>query len=194
MLRDIDVTEMLNCLSSDSFYTDFFQKNELIGEVYTTFAKLPSAGQKFLYTYDLLKKYNKLPMQCKLTNPKSNKKACKIRADANVEFQKKNYASALCEYNKSVMTAKIDSKDYALALANRSATLYYLEEYDACIYDIHRALANKYPIELAYKLYEREMKCLTHMGKLSQAKFKFKVSTYIKLNTIMKSNNKLFFF
>ena len=31
------------------------------------------------------------------------------------------------------MTAKIDSEDYALALANRSAALYYLEEYDDCI-------------------------------------------------------------
>ncbi|KAL4149295.1 hypothetical protein QTP88_003274 [Uroleucon formosanum] len=156
------------------FYMECFHKKEMMGEVYVAFAKLPTAGDKFLYTYNLLKKYKKLPTECKLTNPKNNKKAQKIRAEANVEFQNAEFNSALYGYNKSVMTAKIDTKDYALALANRSAALYHLEEYNACIQDIHRALTNKYPIELSYKLYEREVKCLKYMGKIPQAKLKFK--------------------
>ncbi|XP_026809754.1 SET and MYND domain-containing protein 4-like [Rhopalosiphum maidis] len=173
MFCDFDM-KMFNRDTNDLFYTDCFQKNGTMGEVYVAFAKLPTAGDKFLYTYNLLKKYEKLPVVCKLTNPKNNEKARKIRADANVKFQNRDYTSALYEYNKSVMTAKIDSQDYVLALANRSAALYYLEEYEACIHDIHQALAKKYPTELAYKLYEREVKCLEHMGKTSQAKLKFK--------------------
>lgn len=177
MFCDCDVMKMfkndiLSC-TNDLFYTDCFLKNENMGEVYITFAKLPTAGDKFLYTYNLLKEYKKLPMECKLTNPKNNKKARKIREDANVKFQNRDYISAFCEYNKSVMTAKIDSKDYVLAVANRSAALYYLEEYEDCIHDIHQALDKKYPTELAYKLYEREVKCLKLIGKTSQAKLKF---------------------
>lgn len=163
-------------LKNDLFFTDSFQQKGIMGEVYMTFAKKSTAESKFLYTYDLLKKDNKLPTKCLLINEKNNKKASKIRAQANVQFQNKNYVSALCDYNKSVMIAKNDSQDYALALANRSAALYYLEEYDACICDIHHALVAKYPNELTYKLYEREVKCLEKMGKLSQAKLKFKVS------------------
>lgn len=90
--------------------------------------------------------------------------------------------SALCEYNKSVMTAKIDSQEYALALANRSAALYHLEEYDDCIRDVHHALAAQYPNEIAYKLYDREIKCLQKMGKISLAELKFDVGvicTYV---------------
>jgi len=158
------------------YYMECFQKKEMMGEVYVAFAKQPTAEEKFLYTYNLLKKYNKLPSELKLTNPKNNKKAQTIRFNANVTFHSAEFHSALYEYNTSVMTAKIDSEDYALALANRSAVLYHLEEYDACIQDIHRALTNKYPIERSYKLYEREVKCLKYMGKLSEAKLKYKVS------------------
>ncbi|XP_025204089.1 SET and MYND domain-containing protein 4-like isoform X2 [Melanaphis sacchari] len=186
--------EMLNHdvlpYTNDLYYTDCFQKNEIMGEVYIAFAKLPTAADKFLYTYNILKKYNKLPMECKLTNPKCNKKARLIRADANVKFQNKDYISAFCEYNKCVMTAKIDSKDFVFALANRSAALYYLEEYEACIHDIHQALAKNYPIELAYKLYEREVKCLQLMGKTSQAKLKFKELLYHLSRASLSKENK----
>jgi len=195
MFPDIDLMKMFHkgSMVDRLFYTECFHKKEMMGEVYVAFAKQPTAGDKFLYTYNLLNKYKKLPTECKLTNPKNNKKAQKIRADANIKFQNAEFNSALYEYNKSVMTAKIDTKDYALALANRSAALYHLEEYDACIQDIHRALTNKYPIELSYKLYEREVKCLKYLGKISQAKLKFKVSI---LDTILLDtpNAKHFFF
>lgn len=168
----------LSIFKNDLFFTESFQQKEIMSEVYMTFANKPTAESKFLYTYDILLKENKLPTKCLLINEKNNKKASKIRAQANIQFQNKNYVSALCEYNKSVMIAKINSQDYALALANRSAALYYLEEYDACICDIHHALATKYPSELAYKLYEREVKCLERMGKILEAKLKFKVCIF----------------
>lgn len=185
MIPDIDVMRMFHkgSIVDRLFYMECFQKKEKMGDVYVAFAKSPTAKDKFLYTYNLLKQNNKLPMECKLTKPKSNKLARKIRADANIMFQNEEFNNALCEYNKSVMTAKIGSEDYGLALANRSAALYHLEEYDACIQDIHRAESNKYPTYLSYKLYEREVKCLKYMGKISQAKLKFKVS---KIDTFLQ--------
>lgn len=177
--RNKNMLECFQCREQDNFYTECFEKNETIGEAYVTFAKLPTAEKKFLYVFDHLKKHNKLPTKCEPTNLKNNSEARKIRIDANEIFKKKDYVTALCKYNKSVMTAKINSQDYAFALANRSAALYYLEEYKACISDIHRSLAAKYPNELAYKLYEREINCLERMGNLSEAEFKYKVSSYI---------------
>lgn len=162
--------------NEDDFYTNEFIVQEMMGEVYVSFAKKPTAESKFLYTYDLLKKYNKLPIELNITNYKNNKKSRAVRELGNTNFKNKSYVSALYEYNKSVMTAKIDSPDYALALANRSAALYYLEEYDDCIRDIHRALAAKYPEELTYKLFEREGNCLKKMGKMLEAKSKFEAS------------------
>lgn len=181
---------MLSCEIERLFYMKCFQKNEIMGEVYVTFSKLPTAADKFLYTYNLLKKYNKLPTECKMTNLKNTKKARQIRADANEKFKNGEFNSALSEYNKSLMTAKINSEDYAFALANRSAALYYLGEYDACIQDIHRALANKYPTELSYKLYEREVKCLKQMGKISQAELKLKEFLSRLSLTLMSKENK----
>lgn len=180
-------------LDGDSFYTECFHRNDIMGDVYVTFAKQATSEKKFLFTYDLLKKFDKLPTHCKMANPKNNKKACDIRVQANMKFQNKDYVSALCEYNKSVMIAKVDGQDYALALANRSAALYHLEEYDNSVRDIRRALASKYPSEIAYKLYDREIKCLQKMGKVSQAKLKFDVRVIYR-HILTKSNGVMNYF
>jgi len=171
-----DAGNYLVTLDGDTFYTECFLEKEIMGEVYVTFAKKSTAESKFLYTYELLKKYNKLPTSCKTTFFKNNKLANTIRSRANKQFQNKNFVIALCEYNKSVMTAKIGTQDYALALGNRSAALYHLKEYNDCMSDIRRALVSKYPKELIYKLYEREIRCLIKIGKVLEAKLQFKAS------------------
>lgn len=170
-------------MTHEMFYTQCFVNEEIMGDVYVTFSKHPTTESKFLFIYDLLKKYNKLPSSSWNLFPskevKSNKRARKLRTEGNAQFQNKIYDKAYLKYNQSVMTADSGSQEYALALANRSAALYYLEEYDACISNIHCALAANYPKELVYKLYDREIKCLVNMRKISLAKFKFKASTYV---------------
>lgn len=180
--------EYMSKMGDDLFYTECFEKNETMGELYLGFANKLTAEGKFLYTYDLLKKYKKLPVNCVRREPKSDKKARNIRAMGNVKFQNKDYVSALGKYNVSVMTAKPDSEDYAYGLANRSAVLYYLEEYSDCIRDIHHALATNYPSSISYKLYEREVKCLKNMGKISEARSKFEASIFVYSLTIKKKN------
>lgn len=161
---------------NDMFYADNLLDREILRDSCVTFAKKPTAESKFLFVYELLNSSGKLPTFRHKSNAKDNKEACKTRTRANEKFQKKDYVGALVDYNKSVMTAKINSQEYALALANRSTALFYLEEYDSCITDIHRALASRYPDDLAHKLYHREVKCLMKMGKISQAKSKCKAS------------------
>lgn len=166
----------MSSVVSDLFYTDNLLDREILGDSYVTFAKKPTAESKFIFVYELLKSSGKLPTLRQPLSLKSNKKASKIRTRANKKFQNKNYVGALVDYNMSVMTANIGSQEYALALANRSAALFYLEEYDSCISDIHRAIVSQYPDDLAYKLYHREVKCLVKMGKISKAKSKFRAS------------------
>lgn len=177
------IVEYMSQMGEDVYYTESFMTNETMGEVYLAFANKPTAAGKFLYTYDLLEKHNKLPSKLPvnvlLREPKSNKKACSYRSMANVRFLNKDYVSALREYNMSIMSAEPNSEDYAFALANRSAALYHLEEYNDSIRDIHRALANNYPNTKSYKLYEREIKCLKNIGKISEAKSKFEASIFI---------------
>lgn len=170
--------ESVNCVP-DTNYIEYFHDAGIMGQTFVTFANKPTAESKFLYIYDLLKTHDRLPSILLNLHQKSNSKSRKLRDIGNVHFQNKLYSDALLEYNFSVMNAVVGSEDYALALANRSAAFYHLEKYDASICDIHLALATKYPKEKAYKLYEREVKCLGKLGRISQAKFKFKVSTLL---------------
>jgi len=129
-----------------------------------------------MYVYNLLKLNNKLPVEHIMTNIKDNLEACEIRNQGNTLLNKKSFTNALRSYNASVMVAVVGSEDYALALACRSFALYNLKKYEACIVDIHYALANKFPTQQAYELYDREVKCLINLGKIRQAKLKYKVS------------------
>lgn len=50
--------------------------------------------------------------------------------------------------------------DVAILLANRSAVLYHLTQYDAALKEIERAISAGYPKEMMYKLKERKARCL----------------------------------
>jgi len=157
-------------------YTGCFEEYETTDDVYMMFNKKRTVEDKFLYVHGLLKKYHKLPLA--LTNvsfKKNNEVALNMRNMGNKRFKKKFYENAFYNYNSSIMMAEIGSPEYAFAVANRSVALFYMKEYDACIRDIHYAILNGYPSQLAYKLYQRELRCLAKMGKISEARSKLEV-------------------
>jgi len=157
------------------FYTECFVKTGTMELVYKTFNMKPTVDAKFMYVYDLLKTYKKLPMENTMINVKDDTEANDIRNHSNMHFKMGDYIKAIQGYNNCVKVAVIGSIEYALALANRSATLFHLQKYENSIVDIHLALVNNYPPQRAYKLYKREIECLVNMGKMSEAKLKFKV-------------------
>lgn len=116
-----------------------------------------------------LKKYLKkngilINMNCSSEN-KNNDTSDVFRSHGNDEFKMKNYEESLKLYTRSTMTAEIDSPNFALSVANRSAALYYLNEYENSIKDIDQALASeKYPLKIKYKLFERKGNCYQHMN------------------------------
>lgn len=163
----------------DTTYKEYFQNAGIMDETFVAFTNKPTAESKFLYIYDLLKTHDRLPTYLLNLHQKSDLNARKFREIGNELFRNQVYGDAALNYNFGVMNAVVGSEDYALALANRSAAFYYLEKYESCICDIRLALATAYPKEKSYKLYEREVKCLGILGKISQAKLRFEVSTLL---------------
>ena len=66
-----------------------------------------------------------------------------------------------------------DDKYLAKSLSNRSAALFYLKEYEACLIDIEGALEAGYLEEHQYQLYHRKVKCLHALQRGAEAKLAF---------------------
>jgi len=108
-------------------------------------------------------------MDCTTSN-KNNDKSDTYRSRGNEAFKIKSYEEALKMYTLSIMTAEINSPNFALSVANRSAALYYLEEYEHSLKDIDQVFKTKqYPLQNNYKLFERKGNCYRHMNQLSIA-------------------------
>lgn len=92
-------------------------------------------------------------------------KAALLKNAGNKEFQKKNHAAALLAYNRALRFVPTMSDDNLLAIcyANRSAVLYHMERYEACLDDIKRAIKTGYPKENLYKLLTRKAKCYQYL-------------------------------
>lgn len=119
-------------------------------------------SERAALAYQLLEEENLLPCLEKLPQ-KSQKVACDLRSEGNKAFQKKNDLAALKFYNRSLAAAPFGSKEFVLAIGNRSAVNFSMGLYKACLNDIDLALQNGYPEELKVKLLERRAKCYIHL-------------------------------
>ncbi len=106
----------------------------------------------------------------RLQNPptaKSKADALKFKDLGNKQFQTGSYDEAIKLYTKSIAYAPLEKNSgstLSLGYANRSAALYHKGAYKLVLLDVGRALANHYPEEMCYKLYERKGKCHRHLG------------------------------
>ncbi|XP_060839916.1 SET and MYND domain-containing protein 4-like [Rhopalosiphum padi] len=125
-------------------------------------------------------------MDCTTAN-KNNDTSDQYRSRGNEAFKIKNYEESLKMYTRSIMTAEIDSPNFALSVANRSAALYYLEEYEHSLKDIDQAFKSKqYPLQNHYKLFERKGNCYRQMNQPSIAlEFYWDCLSYLDSNTYL---------
>ena len=109
---------------------------------------------------------------------KCNQIATKYREKGNGEFKGKRYHRSAEFYTCAVFSAPVESEDcsFALALANRSASLFHMNHYQDCIRDIELALNNGYPKEMYFKLYERRGQCYWKLGKQDLAQDDWKLA------------------
>ena len=101
-----------------------------------------------------------------------------LRDKGNYSYQKHDYDEAETYYRQSICFAPweissalktCDGEELALAFANRSATLYQMKKYGACLVDIDLAIFHKYPARLMYKIYDRKGRCHLALGNIAEA-------------------------
>jgi tetratricopeptide (TPR) repeat protein len=76
-------------------------------------------------------------------------------------------------------------------LANRSAVLYHLSQYDASLSEIERAIAYGYPKDMLYKLKERKARCLLAQKNLKEALKAFREDVQALDDAKMPTENRL---
>ncbi|XP_047563433.1 SET and MYND domain-containing protein 4 isoform X1 [Lutra lutra] len=91
------------------------------------------------------------------------------REEGNKKFQKKDYVGATVLYSKGISHARPHTADISLCYANRSAALFYMDEYEMCLKDITRAQMHGYPESLQPKVTLRKVECLVTLGRLQEA-------------------------
>lgn len=74
-----------------------------------------------------------LDEQFKNRELKSPSKAKHLRDLGNKEFQRKDYTRSIPLYTKSAQYATPESDDLSIAIANRSAALYYMNNFQVRI-------------------------------------------------------------
>ena len=79
-------------------------------------------------------------------------------------------------YSMASCKAPDGDETVAYSVANRSACHFYLGDLKSCLQDIEYALSLNYPTQLAYKLHERKIKALLHLGKMDDARAAFHVA------------------
>ncbi|XP_003487532.1 SET and MYND domain-containing protein 4 [Bombus impatiens] len=103
---------------------------------------------------------------------KNSEKALKLKDIGNKYFGRGEFIKALGSYSNAVLLAP--RKDLGVILANRSATLYHLEEYSYGLTDAEEALRVGYPHELHYKIQERRARCLLGLKRHDEAVLAFR--------------------
>ncbi|KYM99194.1 SET and MYND domain-containing protein 4 [Cyphomyrmex costatus] len=115
---------------------------------------------------------------------KNLERSTAFKLSGNKEFQSKKYAASLESYSKSVIYAPSNSINLSIAIANRSASLFYLDKWQDCINDIKLAIELGYPENLRYKLHLRAAQCYLKLGNRTLA-----VETVLELRNIMTKHN-----
>ncbi|XP_066256363.1 SET and MYND domain-containing protein 4-like [Euwallacea similis] len=137
-----------------SYYTDKIAGLE--GNIFEMFTQF--------YSFDLspINSWLKTHFQNKVL--KDDTQSVQFRQEGNQCYARKELVKCLQLYTKSMCFATLNSKEYGLALANRSAAFLELKEYRDCITDIELCFKSNYPKQLRPKVYMRKAECYIEMG------------------------------
>lgn len=140
----------------------------------------------FLYNFALS---NDLLFKLRIQSTKSTAEALKFKNLGNKAFLQNKFLKALKLYTKSVAYALPNTTELAVAFANRSAALFRLKRYEACLVDVNRALKENHS-ELAeewvQKLLKRKQECVAKLKENHAAKMNHLVK-YFSLLLIIKT-------
>ncbi|XP_077168036.1 protein-lysine N-methyltransferase SMYD4 [Paroedura picta] len=100
---------------------------------------------------------------------KDPRMALLYKAEGNERFRKKQYQMAGMLYSKALSHAEVSTPERAVCYANRSAALFRLDQFEVCLEDIARALAEGYPQRWHPKILLRKAECLLSLGRAEEA-------------------------
>ncbi|XP_056414677.1 SET and MYND domain-containing protein 4 isoform X2 [Hyla sarda] len=80
--------------------------------------------------------------------------------EGNKRFGRKQYTAATVLYTKAICHGTPGTEEMAVCFANRSAALFHLGHFSACLEDIEHAQQNGYPERLQSKILQRQADCL----------------------------------
>nr|XP_022900036.1 SET and MYND domain-containing protein 4-like [Onthophagus taurus] len=99
---------------------------------------------------------------------KNTKKSQKYRSGGNGCFSKNKFEEALKNFTLALNYAEFNTDEYSLALANRSATYFYLKDYQSCVKDINNCLNSNYPLKFHPKVFIRKAEALEKLKCLNE--------------------------
>uniref|UniRef100_A0A8C6YKY5 Protein-lysine N-methyltransferase SMYD4 n=1 Tax=Nothoprocta perdicaria TaxID=30464 RepID=A0A8C6YKY5_NOTPE len=95
--------------------------------------------------------------------------ARRCREEGNGRFGSRRYREAARLYSQAASLERPGGPDLSLCFANRSAALFHLGHFQACLEDISRAQGHGYPDKLLPKVLLRKAECLLCLGRLQDA-------------------------
>ncbi|OWR44094.1 hypothetical protein KGM_213148 [Danaus plexippus plexippus] len=165
---------------SEGLFKNFHESinNSLDDVVRNNFANLESNEKRISYlcslpcvkNYDISKEIKKFESGGEFPVKKDLEKALQLKDEGNKAVQKGDWGRSLQYYNESIiLMPEIKSEELSIVLANRSAALNHLAQYEDTLRDIQRCLALGYPRHLRYKVYERRARCLLALKRNQEA-------------------------
>ncbi|XP_050347746.1 uncharacterized protein LOC126771735 isoform X2 [Nymphalis io] len=162
---------------------DFLLKNNYINKIYDAL-KNEDLSEVVMVTKKIIETTQELDPLSKISKCKETSE--KYREMGNKAYNSNNYQHCLMFYNQALLHAPNKSKEFKLALSNRSALFLKLKEYRACIKDISTCLLSECPPEIIGKLNKR-METATKLIKSEELKT-FNKSVEISINCDITSN------
>ncbi|XP_050347749.1 uncharacterized protein LOC126771735 isoform X4 [Nymphalis io] len=172
-----------NMFSNPGSIHDFLLKNNYINKIYDAL-KNEDLSEVVMVTKKIIETTQELDPLSKISKCKETSE--KYREMGNKAYNSNNYQHCLMFYNQALLHAPNKSKEFKLALSNRSALFLKLKEYRACIKDISTCLLSECPPEIIGKLNKR-METATKLIKSEELKT-FNKSVEISINCDITSN------
>ncbi|XP_067938065.1 SET and MYND domain-containing protein 4-like isoform X1 [Watersipora subatra] len=164
--------------------SDYISANNLEKTFTCGFSKLAYKEDCINYLLELIGTTDLLRLP-KLKTDKNMALAAHMKANGNKYFQRKMYDKACSTYSHALRLCSLTDSDslVAVCFANRSASLFGLEKYIECLFDIEMAVKHGYPDGSFYKLLVRKAKCHQYVDKDQLDK-----ASEMALNAIDQSN------
>lgn len=142
-------------------FNDLLKLNGLLDVVYNGLSD-PDMSVVVMHVLDVLKKSHNLPA-VNPTEGKCENKSTAFRNEGNRAYARSAFQTALICYNRALLYAPQGSRALKLAYSNRSALLFKVKAYQACLNDIDTCFSLSCPPDIIAKLRSRKEEAESNM-------------------------------